>query len=168
LLLVVSTITRQYVHSLPDDLVDHLHDEPRADGVGTVSNENTSMMYLSCLSSLDHERDIRSLLLRDEVMVYTSRSQSGRKSQSLGTDRSIRQHKDLDTGIDGIDTFLSDSVESVSVSWQTLGLRERHVDSDGWPIGMRLLEMLDGVHLLDRKDRRLEMESVKLIRLHFE
>jgi hypothetical protein len=125
-------------------------------------------MYLSSLSRLDHERDIRSLLLRDKIVVYTTRRQSGRKSQSLGTDRSIRQHKDLDTSIDGINTFLSDSVESVSVPWQTFGFRERHVDSDGWPIGMRLLEMLDGVHLLDREDRRLEVESVKLIRLHFE
>jgi hypothetical protein len=63
---------------------------------------------------------------------------------------------------------LPDAVERVPVARKTFALWEGDVDLRGRPVRVGHLEVLDGIHLLDGKDGRLELQLVALIGLHLE
>lgn len=61
--------------SLLGNLVDHLHDEPRADGIRSVPNKNTHVVDLSGFAGLDHDSHIRTLLLLNQEMMDPTTSE---------------------------------------------------------------------------------------------
>ncbi|GFZ47935.1 hypothetical protein JCM24511_05682 [Saitozyma sp. JCM 24511] len=154
--------------TLTRDLVNHLHDEPGADGVRAVADKHAGMVHLASLARLDHDGDVGTLLLLDEVVVNTTGSKDGGERDSVGAGGAVRQNDDLEAGVDGVDRLLTDAVEGVAVTGETLGLVESDVNGDGRPVRVGHLHVLDGVHLLDGEDGRLEVETVALVRAHLE
>ena len=88
--------------SLPSDLVKHLHEQPRAYSIGTIANKHTKMMHLASLGSLNHERNLSTLLLGNQVVVNTTAgNQSGNRHTASG-DGTIGEHDNFDSVLNGL------------------------------------------------------------------
>jgi hypothetical protein len=88
--------------SLSGHLVDHLHHQPRADGIGSVTDQDAHVVHLSRFSSLYHNGHIGSLLLSDEEMVNTAAGQQGSERDAFRRSGTVGKDDDSESGIDCI------------------------------------------------------------------
>jgi hypothetical protein len=75
--------------SLTGDLMNGLHHQPRAHGIGTIPKKDTQVMNFTGLAGVDHQSDLGTLLVLHEVMVNTAAHYEGRKGNPVRANRSI-------------------------------------------------------------------------------
>jgi hypothetical protein len=154
--------------ALPNNLVDDLQRKPRADRVRSVADEHTQVVNLTGLASVDQESDLRALLLHEQVLVHATRRNERRERHAVRAGRAVREDDDLDAVVDRLARLAAHALERELVARQAFGLGERNVDGDRRPRGVRDLEALHRLHLLERDDRAREPDARALRRLHLE
>ena len=117
------------------------------------------MVDLPRLARLNDERDLGPLLVANEMVVNSSRRDERTERDAVDSNVPIGKDDDPDVLRDRLTRFGADAVERVLVAGDALALVERDVDNLGGPVGVHLVEALEGVDLLDREDGRGEERS---------
>ena len=102
--------------AFPSNFVDDLHHQPRAHSVCSVTYKHAKVMNLPCLGRLDHERDLRTFLLQNEMVVNATTGDERRQRDARGAGLSIGEDDDFDTLVDGFGGLPADPVERNLVS----------------------------------------------------
>lgn len=126
------------------------------------------MVDLPRLARLNDERDLGPLLVANEMVVNSSRRDERTERDAVDSNVPIGKDDDPDVLRDRLTRFGADAVERVLVAGDALALVERDVDNLGGPVGVHLVEALEGVDLLDREDGRGEEEAMALGGVHLE
>ena len=77
-----------------------LHHQPRAHSICTVSEEDTHVVNFTGLASIDHQSDLRTLLVLYEMMMNTAARHESRKGDPICISPPIRKNDDLDAILD--------------------------------------------------------------------
>ena len=126
------------------------------------------MVHLLRLTSLDHKRDLSSLLQPDQMMMNTTTRRQRAERNPVRADRAIRQDDDLDALFDSVARLSEDAIQRALIAGKTLALGEGDVDGLTRPFLVAGLEVLHRVHLGDGEDGTGEEDTVTLLGLHLE
>ncbi|KAI6759055.1 hypothetical protein HG531_013816 [Fusarium graminearum] len=132
------------------------------DSISTVTEEDTHVMDLTSLSSLNNKSSHGSPLVADKVMVNHGRSQNSRNGYSVSRGVTIRQNNNTVPSLDGGRGLVADLVEMLDVALNSLVLGESQINSLDSPLGVLVGHVLDGIKLLDREDRTRKQETATL------
>ncbi|GJD02058.1 hypothetical protein ColKHC_10883 [Colletotrichum higginsianum] len=145
-----------------------LHGEVGVDGIGTVTEEDTHVVNLAGLGSLDNNGGQRTPLVADQVVMnHTGREQGGNGYAVLGG-LAVGEDNDAVLVLDGGGRLVADVVEVALVAVSALALGEGQVDDLDSPLRVNAGHVLDGVELGDREDRTGQQETAALGAVHLE
>jgi hypothetical protein len=139
-----------------------LNAEVRIDTVRTITDENANMVNLLRLARLDHDRDLPALLLADEVVVHTSRSNGGGDRNTVRPDSAVGEDENPNALDGSLERFVADASQGCFVAGDAFGLVKGRVDGAGLPGGVGAAEVLEDGRLFDREDGRGEEETSAL------
>ncbi|CAG1970743.1 unnamed protein product [Fusarium graminearum] len=152
--------------TLTVQLENTLHSKVGVDSISTVTEEDTHVMDLTSLSSLNNKSSHGSPLVADKVMVNHGRSQNSRNGYSVSRGVTIRQNNNTVPSLDGGRGLVADLVEMLDVALNSLVLGESQINSLDSPLGVLVGHVLDGIKLLDREDRTRKQETATLGGVH--
>jgi hypothetical protein len=154
--------------TLTVELQDTLVSKVRVDGIGTVANQYTHVVYLASLGGLYHKGSLRTPSVADHVVVDHTSAEQGGNSNTVRTSFAIGQDEDLVALLNGLGSCLVDAVQSLDVARDTLGLGECDVNGSGGPVRVNLVDFGQGVELLGGEDGRGKVQPVALLLVHLE
>jgi hypothetical protein len=152
--------------TLAVQLENALHGKVRVDGISTVTEEDTHVVNLTSLSSLDNESNHGSPLVADEVMVNHSRSEDSGNRHAVSRGIAVGKHNDTVTRLDGGRGLVTDLIEVLDIALGTLVLGEGQVNSLDSPLRVLVGHVLDGIELFDGEDRAGKQKTTTLGSVH--
>ena len=135
-------------------LQDTLNSKVWADGISTVSNQDTHVVDLTGLTSLDNKGSVGSPLVADEMVVNHTSSQASGYGNAVNRRSAVGQDKDVVAGLDALGSSLADSVESVHVTIESLALGECDVDGLDGPVRVQSVRVGQRLELFKGQDGR--------------
>ncbi|GKT49344.1 uncharacterized protein ColSpa_09525 [Colletotrichum spaethianum] len=145
-----------------------LHREVGVDGIGTVAEEDTHVVDLTSLGSLDDNGSQGTPLVADQVVVNHTRSEQGRNGDAVLGGLAVGQDNDAVLVLDGGGGLVADVVKVAQVALGALALGEGQVNDLDSPLRVDRGHVLDGVELGDREDGAGQQQTATLRAVHLE
>ncbi len=91
-------------------LPQRLKGQVRIDGIGTVADQQTMVMDFACFPGFDHDADLGTLRIANQVMMDGAASQQRTDGNSIVADAAVGEHHQRKSFVDSLFCFQANSI----------------------------------------------------------